>query len=488
LAALLLSVGALWWRQHSPPPPPAHAALPVADKSIAVLPFENFSNDPANTYFAEGVKDEILTRLSKVGALKVISRTSTQKFKSAPDNIREIAQQLGVANILEGSVQRSGDVVRVTVQLVHAPTDTHVWAETYDRKLVDMFQVESEVAERVANSLAANLTGSETAALRAKPTANSEAHEEFLKGRYFWNKRSVDGYKLAVVHLRRAVELDGSYAQAYAGLADALLFLGGENVPEHEAILREGRATLHKALELDEAVADAHSSLGLLAMNFDWDWAAAEREFKRAIELNPNYATAHQWYGEFLADMGRSDEGIAEMKRAQALDPLSIIINSDVAKVYMISRRYDAAVEQFQRTLEMAPDFDQAHGLLALTYSLQGKHEQAIAEVRKIQGLDENSMALAWLGYVSAAAGDKEEAQRVLNRLNEPTGRSISPSWLTLVYSGMGDHEGAFGAFEKVLDEHASGGAVVLPANPLYESLRSDPRFAALLRRTNLAH
>jgi TolB-like protein/DNA-binding winged helix-turn-helix (wHTH) protein len=482
----LLAIAALVWRETRIIAPPRHVVTSAGEKSIAVLPFENLSGDPENAYFADGVKDEILTRLSKIAALKVISRTSTQKFKSAPENVREIAQQLGVAHLLEGSVQKSGDIVRVTVQLIHAQSDTHLWAETYDRRLTDMFQVESDIAQRVAASLEAALTGSETRSLEARPTVNVAAREAYLKGRYFWNKRTSDGYRRAVEFFERAVALDPGYAQAYAGLADALQFLSAETPPRQSEALARSRAALQRALELDDTLAEAHASRGLVAMNFDWDWNEAEREFRRAIELDPNYATAHQWYGEFLANMGRFEEGIAEMQRARELDPLSIIINSDVAKVYITARRYDEAVEQFKRTLEMDPTFGQAHGLLGVTYSLQGRHEEAIAELRSIAGIERDPLFLSWLGYVYGAAGRETEARAVVDRLLELAKEtSVSPVLPTFVYAGLGDNDSAFEWFDRVFDEHAAWGAVPLKASPLYDRLRADPRFASLLSRAN---
>ena len=467
--------------------PNAAAPLPaVPAKSIAVLPFANLSADPDNAYFTEGITDEILSRLSKVGGLKVISRTSTQKYKSAPDNLRKIARELGVAHIVEGSVQKSGETVRVTVQLIHAESDTHLWAETYDRKLTDIFQVETEIAQRIATALEATLTGAENLALKARPTANVEAHEACLKGRFFWNKRTVEGHRQAVAHFSRAIELDPAYAQAHAGLADALLFLSGESVParEKEEMLARGRAALQTAIKLDDTLAEAHASLGLCAMNFDGDWAKAEREFQRAIELDPNYATARQWYGEFLADLGRFDEGIAEIKRAQRLDPLSVIINTDVAKVLMIARRYDEAVAQYARALELDPEFAVARGLLAVTRALQGRHEEAAAEAHRIRGLPDNALYLSWLGYIYGTAGNQAEAAKVTDRLRELARQTdVSPMCFAIVHAGTGEKEAAFASLEKVLEERAAWGAISLKCSPIFENLRADPRFADLLRR-----
>ena len=453
-----------------------------------MLPFANLSADPDNAYFADGVKDEILARLSKIATLKVISRTSTEKYKHAPGNLREIAQELGVTHILEGSVQSSGENVRVTVQLIHAQNDTHLWAETYDRKLTDVFAVETEVAQHIAHALETTLTGSEQTALRAKPTVSMEAHQAYLRGRYFWNKRTVEGYRRALEFFQSAIENDPAYAEAYAGLADAFLFLVSDNVAEQKEMLAKGRAALQKALELDETLAEAHASIALNAMNFDWDWPKAEREFRRAIELNPNYATAHQWYGEYLANLGRFEDGIREIKRAQELDPLSLIINTDVAKVYMIARRYDAAIAQFKKALEMDPSFDVAHGLLALTYSLKGEHEAAVAEFGKMKDFAENPLYLAWLGNVYGSAGRKDEAEKIAGQLRDLSQRSyVSPICFAMLYAGMGEKEEVFLWFEKVFAERAPWGAISLKGSPLFDGLRDDPRYADLLRRTDFA-
>lgn len=493
---LLLFLGAavfLVWRSRAQyqimtPNGKTPTAGAVSEKSIAVLPFENLSADPGNAYFAEGMKDEILTRLSKIAALKVISRTSTQKFKSTPNNVREIAQELGVAHILEGSVQRSDEKVRVTVQLIHAQTDTHLWAETYDRKLEDIFQVETEVAQRIAGALEATLTGAERRALAAQPTGNREAYHEYLQGRFFWNKRTPEGFKEAVGHFKRAVQLDPGYAQAHVGLADAVIFQGGNSLAGWNAALKDGRAILEQALTLDETLGDAHASLGLLAMNFDWDWTGAEKEFKRAIELNPNYATGHQWYGEFLAYMGRFDEAIAEITHARELDPLSLIINTDVAKVYCMARRYDESIAQFQATLRLDQDFAEAHALMGLVLSKQGRHDEAVAHLRKIRNIEGNAPYLSWLGYAYGRAGRTEEARQIIDRLDELSGQTyVSPLWMAIIWTGFGDNSEAFRALERILIEHTYCGAVSLKVNPIFDDLRSDPRFSEFLRLANFS-
>src|SRR5216110_2670090 len=324
----------------------------ISNKSIAVLPFDNLIRDPDNAYFCEGVQDEILTRLAKVADLKVISRTSTQHFKSTPDNLPQIAKQLGVAHILEGSVQKASDQVRVNVQLINALTDAHLWADTYDRRLTDIFAVESEIAKTIAETLQAKLTGSEKSSIAKAPTVNPEAYELYLKGRFFWNKRTGDDLRKSIEYLKQAIAKDPGYALAYAALADSyglLRFYGGAS-PAESVVPAEAAAK--KALELDDSLAEAHASLGLIATE-ELEINRGVNELERAIQLNPNYATAHHWLGLALATLQQSDRSIGELKRALELDPLSMIINADLSIIYLYARRYDAAEAQARKTLEI---------------------------------------------------------------------------------------------------------------------------------------
>jgi TolB-like protein/Flp pilus assembly protein TadD len=360
-------------------PAPTGAAIP--EKSIAVLPFENLSEDKSNAYFAEGVQDEILTRLAKVADLKVISRTSTQRFKSSPDNLPQIAKQLGVANILEGSVQKAGDQVRVNVQLINALSDTHLWAETFDRKLTDIFAVESEIAKTIAETLQARLTGSEKIAITTKPTENPEAHELYLKGRYFWNRRTAENLAKAADYFQQAIGKDPKYALAYAGLADCHVLLpaypGLGNTPRDE--LPKALEAARKAVELDDTLAEAHTSLArALASNLQL--AAATSEFNRAIELNPNYATAHQWFGECLQSQGQLEKALAELKRAQELDPLSLVISSLYGFALDTVGKSNEAIAQLRQTIEIDPNFGNAHGLLGIVLEHNGQLKEAITE------------------------------------------------------------------------------------------------------------
>src|SRR5205809_468862 len=358
------------------------SAATIMNKSIAVLPFDNLSRDPDNAYFTEGVQDEILTRLAKVADLKVISRTSTQHFKSAPENLPQIAKQLGVTNILEGSVQKANDQVRVNVQLINAMTDAHLWADTFDRKLTDIFAVESEIAKTIAETLQAKITGSEKNSIAKAPTGNPEAYELYLKGRFFWNKRSGVDLRKAIEFFHREIAKDPNYALAYAGLADSYLLLPNYGGAPTADVIPPARAAVTKALELDDSLAEAHASLGLLD-TLDLRLERAITHFARAIQLKPNYATAHHWLGLGHLSLGHFDQAIAEAKRATELDPLSVIINADCAWTYACAHRLDEAEAQARRTLEIDPRFFLAHYYLGGIRQAKGQLTEAIAEYQQ---------------------------------------------------------------------------------------------------------
>ena len=317
------------------------AATLIPPKSIAVLPFRNLSDDPANAYLSDGVQDEIRTRLSKISELKVTSRTSTHHLGSAPDNLPEIAQKLGVAKVLEGSVQKAGQQIRVNVQLIDALAGAQLWAESFDRNIADIFKVESDIAEKVANALQARLTGQEKEEITKAPTASTAAHELYLKGRYFWNKRTGPDLKTAIDYFNQAIETDPNYALAYAGLADSYSrysFDIGSLSPKEA--MPKAKAAADKAIQLDETLAEAHAALGFVLMNYDWAWANAEKEFKRAIELNPNYEVAHHWYSHYLTALGRTQDSLVESKRALELDRLDLNINVHLGWHYLYARQY----------------------------------------------------------------------------------------------------------------------------------------------------
>jgi TolB-like protein/Tfp pilus assembly protein PilF len=457
----------------------------LPEKSIAVLPFESLSEDKANAYFADGVQDEILTRLAKVADLKVISRTSTQRFKSAPSDLREIAKQLGVMNILEGSVQKSNDQVRVNVQLINALTDAHLWAEIYDRKLTDIFSVESDIAKTIADTLQAKLTGSEKTAISKKPTANPEAYELYLKGRFFWNKRTGADLRKAIDFFNQAIGKDPNYALAYSGLADSYLLLSPYGAAAPKDSIPQAKAAVKRALELDGTLPEAHASSARILSGFDFDSQKAIAEFERALQLNPNYATAHHWFaaGPLLA-LGRFDESIAEAKRSIELDPLSMINNADFGNDYYFARRYDDAIAQLRKTIEIEPHSYLAHYYLGEAFQLKGQMLDAIAEYRRAVDLDDDPFALALLGQSYARAGRRDEANKILAKLNqERKERYVSAYGVGLVFLGLGDKDHAMDELERAYRENDGGDVYNIRIDPLLDELRGDPRFEALAEK-----
>jgi TolB-like protein/tetratricopeptide (TPR) repeat protein len=458
----------------------------IVNKSIAVLPFDNLSRDPDNAYFCEGVQDEILTRLAKVADLKVISRTSTQHFKSTPDNLPQIAKQLGVAHILEGSVQKSNDQVRVTVQLINAITDAHLWAEIYDRKLTDIFAVESDIAKTIADTLQAKLTGSEKISIAKTPTVNPEAYELYLKGRFFWNKRTAADLRKGIDYFNQATSKDPGYALAYAGLADSYVILSVFGAASPQDSIPQARAAAKKALELDDTLAEAHASSGRIAGPYDFEFDRSIAEFERAIQLNPNYAMAHHWlsWGPLTA-LARFDRAIAEGKRAVELDPLSLINNADLGgNVYFNARRYDEAIAQLRKTIEIDPRFYLAHYYLGQAFQLKGQRTEAITEYQKAVELDDDPEALAYLGQAYARAGQRDEAQKILAHLREGAkSRYVSGYSMALMFMGLGDKEQAIDALERAYREGAGNDLFTIRVDPMLDDLRGEPRFEALAEK-----
>lgn len=483
---VLLSIGLFLLGRYSAVngAPRQSEAATVPDKSIAVLPFDNLSRDPDNAYFAEGVQDEILTRLAKIGDLKVISRTSTEKYKSAPANLREIAQQLGVAHIVEGSVQKANDQVRVNVQLINALTDAHLWADTYDRKLLDIFSVESDIAKTIADTLQAKLSGSEKTAISKKPTANPEAYELYLKARFFWNKRTGADLKTAAQYFERALTADPSYGSAYAGLAQSYLLIPVFGAGAPRDFFPKAMVAAHRAIKLDETSAEGHSALAMLVL-FDFKFKESEEEFRRAIELNPNYATAHHWFGNsLLVTLGRFDEAIKEGERAVELDPLSLIINADLGSTLMIARRYDEAIAQLRRTLALDGNFGYAHWNLGEALYLKGDIPAAISEYEKAAALDGDPQILALLGRAYADTGKREQALEILQKLNEKGQQHYVRKYLyTVVYTGLGDKATAIDYLEKANEDGDSPDTTWLKVDPIFDPLRNEPRFQQLIAK-----
>src|SRR5437773_686720 len=481
----LFSIGLFFLGRYSAKnaTPRQSEAATVSQKSIAVLPFDNLSRDPDNAYFCEGVQDEILTRLAKVADLKVISRTSTQHFKSTPDNLPQIAKQLGVAHILKGSVQKANDQVRVNVKLINALTDAHLWADTYDRKLTDIFAVESEIAKTIAETLQARLTGSEKSSIAKTPAVNPEAYELYLKGRFFWNKRTGDDLRKSIDYLKQAIAKDPGYALAYAALADSyglLRFYGGAS-PAESVVPAEAAAK--KALELDDSLAEAHASLGLIATE-ELEVNRGVNELERAIQLNPNYATAHHWLGLALATLRQSDRSIGELKRALELDPLSMIINADLSIIYLYARRYDAAEAQARKTLEIDSRSFVAHYYLGAALQLTSRLKEAIPEFQKAVELNNDPYSIAMLAQAYARNGQTDEARKLLALLNEMAKSAEVPEYaLALAYTSLREKERAIEALERGFAGGNKSYLFLLPGDPFLDDLRDDPRFEALVQK-----
>ena len=472
-------------RSRSSTPASAPSAI-ITSKSIAILPFDNLSDDKSNAYFTEGVQDEILTRLAKVADLKVIARTSTQRFKSAPENLPDIARQLGVANILEGSVQKVGDQVRVNVQLISAMTNAHLWADIYDRKLTDIFAVESDIAKSIADTLRAKLSSSAEHVLASRPTENPEAHELYLKGRYFWNRRTGANLQKAAEYFEQAIAKDPKYALAYSGLADCHVLLPayadlGSN-PRDE--LPKALEAAQKAVEFDDTLAEAHTSLArALASNLQL--SAAMSEFKRAIELNLSYATAHQWFGECLQSEGRVEEALAELKRAQELDPLSLIINSVLGFAFDTVGKSDEAITQLRKTIEMDPNFANGHGMLGNVLEHRGQLKEALIEYEKCSGSDPIDLANLTAAYF--LADRKQEAQQLWDKLKSLSERQYVPAYsMAIVQLAFGSKDEAIRLLEKSYEDRAPFDSADLGwilVDHRLDPLRSDPRFKKLITR-----
>jgi TolB-like protein/Tfp pilus assembly protein PilF len=455
--------------------------LPV--KSIAVLPFDSLSRDPDNAFFAEGVQDEILTRLAKVADLKVIARTSTQKFKNAPENLPEIAKQLGVMNILEGSVQKVNDQVRVNVQLINGLTNAHLWAEIYDRKLTDIFAVESDIAKTIAETLQAKLTGSEKAAISKKPTANPEAYELYLKGRFFWNKRTSADLPKSVDYYNQAIAKDPNYALAYSGLADAYVLYPDYGVGAPDDFYPKAKEMAMKALALEPSLGAPHAALGAVYTSLDHDFVRAIAEFDRAIALDPNYATAHQWKTTPLGALGQFDNAIASDKQAIALDPLSLIVNSDLAFNYLNAHRFEETIAQSRKTLEIDPNFHVVRGYLGLGLQFTGKLNDALAEYRTAAAASDEPYGLSVLAQACARSGLRDEAQRILTDLEERSRTKFVTGWsIAVIRLALGDKDGALVALETAINQHAPE-ILTIKYDPLLDDLHGDPRFEALVQK-----
>jgi serine/threonine protein kinase/Tfp pilus assembly protein PilF len=456
-------------------------------RSLAVLPLENLSRDPEQEYFADGMTDQLITDLAKISALKVISRTSVMQYKGARKPVPQIAQELGVDAVVEGSVQRAGDRVRISAQLIDARADQHLWARSYERDLRDVLVLQDEVAQAIANELKIELTSRGQVRLASSRPVDPEAYETYLKGRYYSSKRTEKDLKKSIEYFQQAIKKDPDYAPAYSGMADAYTLLGYRGIlPSNEALPR-GKAAALKAVELDDSLAEAHASLAFIAETHEWDWATAEREYKRALELNPGYAAGHNWYAGYLMYVGRFEEGIVEAKRARDLDPLSLPVNNALAGRLLLAGREKEAIEQSQKTLEMDPNFAPAHNELGWAYLRKGMNEEAIAEFQKeaaLSGSDPDESID--LGYAYAVVGKRDEAKRILAKLKRKRERSfVPPTALGIISGALGEKDEAFAWLEKAY-ELRDPQLTYLKVGRRYTPLHSDPRFQDLLRRMGL--
>lgn len=490
LVVLLLGVG--WYLQSTgrmKVRDSSNAGLAANSKkvitSIAVLPLDNLSNDASQDYFTDGMTDELINDLAQLGGLRVTSRTSVMRYKGGTKTVPQIGRELGVDALVEGTVERVGNRVRIRVQLIDAATDRHLWARSYDHELKNVLLLQSTAAHDIASEIGGQVVEPSTQ-LRAsnERTVQTDAYEAYLKGRFFWNKRSLQSLQQAVKYFQQAIALDPTYARAYAGLAESYAIMGYMVRPSNEQALK-GRAAARRAIELDDQLPEAHTALGFIAENHDWDWQTAEKEYRRAIQLNPNYATGHQLYAECLALQGRFDEAFPEIGRARELDPLSLIIATDNGAILFFAHQYDRAIDQFRSVLEMDPNFPRAH-MVITAYVQKGLFADALADAEGMRHREETGWNWGALAYIYGRSGQRAKARFALEQL-ERISRSqvVDPVSFAMAYIGMDDKEKALAWLQRAYQWH-SGALTALKVDPTYDPLRSDPRFQALVRRVGL--
>jgi TolB-like protein/Tfp pilus assembly protein PilF len=461
-------------------------------RSLAVLPLENLSPDPDGDYFADSMTVALITGLAKITSLRVVSRTSIMRYKNTQKSLPEIGKELSVDAIVEGSVQREGDRVRISARLVRAATDQHMWADAYDRELRDVLILQNEVARTIAQQVQAKLTPEEHARLSSAREVDPGAYELAIKGRYFWVKRTEDSINRALALFQQAVERDPGYAAAYSGLADCYSSLGfsfdvGSQRPAE--VQPKAKAAAMKALELDDSLADAYTSLAYVKLNFDWDWPGAEVEFKRSLQLNPAYANGHHWRAHLLLSSGRLSEALAESKRALELDVLSPIMNVHLGWHYLYARQYDRALDQLTKTLELDPNYGLAHWYRGLAYQQKGMYTEALRELAKARNLLKHTPIVeADIGHLHAVSGSKTEAESVIAWLKKESARRyVNPFAIALIYVGLGRNDQGFEWLDTAFRER-SDMLVYLRVDPRLDSIRPDPRFALLVGRVGVPH
>ena len=480
------------------------SAKPHPFRSLAVLPLENLSGDPKQDYFADGMTEELITQVSKFGNLKVISRTSVMQYKGSKKSLPRIASELHVDAVVEGAVQLVDNRVRITAQLVDGATDEHIWADRYDRELSNVLLLQSEVAGDIAKQIDLELTPQQQLRLKtgAHPV-NPEAYQSYLLGRYYWNTRTGEGLAKAGQYFADAIQKDPNLALAYSGQADYFAYLtvlGGPEIMKPRDAMSRARTAAAKALQLDDSLAEAHASMGNILHNYDWNWTAAEGEYKRAIELNPNYAMAHHLYAHLLIETGRTQESLQEAHRALELDPYSPFVNNGLARQYYLSRQYEKAAAQCLIGLQINPSYFPARIQLALAYEQTGKLPQAIAELEQVAGLMASGdghpntapppmdvpVVHALLGHAYAVLGRKADATKELSKLQAAAAkRYVPPSYFALVWMGLGDNKQALTWLERGYKDRSEH-LLYLGLEPLVDPLRADPGFVSLLKQVGL--
>lgn len=454
--------------------------------SLAVLPFVNTSADPNAEYLSDGITESLINNLSQLPELRVIARSTVFRYKDREIDPQDVGRALSVRAVLTGRVFYLGNKLIIRAELIDVVGESHIWGEQYDREPLDIIAVQEEISREISEKLRLRLTGQQKKLLIKRHTENTEAYHAYLKGRYYWNKRTEEGFRKGIEYFRQAIKEDPNYALAYAGLADCYNLLNSYGVLPPRESAPVIKAMTEQALQIDDLLAEAHASLGHVKMMHDWDWPGAEREFRHSIRLNPNYATAHHWYALYLRAKGQFDESLEQIRQAQRLEPLSLIINTVVGTHFYYSRQYDKAIEQCRETLEMEPDFHVAYAVIGESYTQKGMYKEAIAELQKATSISPRPEGLALLGYTHAVAGHRNEARKVLNRLkNLSNRRYIEPASIAIVYTGLVERDQAFEWLERAY-EHRNELLVMLKVDPRLDALRSDARFADLLQRVGL--
>jgi serine/threonine protein kinase/Tfp pilus assembly protein PilF len=455
--------------------------------SLAILPLANASGDPDTEYLSDGITESIINNLSQLPKLRVMARSTVFRYKGKEVDPQQIGRELGVRAIVTGRVLQRSEMLIIKAEMVDTEDGSHLWGEHYNRKLSDIFTVEEEISSVISEKLRLKLNGAQKKQLTKRYTENTEAYQLYLKGRYYWNKRTIEGLKKGIEYFLQAIESDPNYALAYAGLADSYNILASYSALSSTDAFPRAKAAAMKALELDDKLAEAYASLAFVKFGYDWDWAGAERAFKRALELNPGYAPAHQWYALYLAAMNRMDEAVAGINRAQEIDPLSLPINTNAGFIFYLARRFDEAIEMFEKTLELDPDFTLAHRRLGQAYEQKLMYAEARREFEKcvaLSGSDTETMAA--LGHIYAVAGETEQARQIINEMLALSKERYIPSYLiAIIWMGLGDRDAAFQWLEKAYEERY-GFLAYLDVGPLFDSIRSDPRYTELLRRVGL--